>query len=376
MNWSIHLIRVRGIEIKIHLTFALILIWAAYTWGFGSGQGLDGAVFGVIATLLLFAGITLHELGHSVQAMREGYRVREILLLPIGGVAQIDLPPGKPAAELRIAVAGPVVSLALAAFFYGALLLVGPAVGGVPAEIGLFPTTLTATALLGYLAVANLMLGLFNLLPAFPMDGGRIFRALLALRLPYNRATAIAATLGQGFAWVFALAGILTGNIVLILVGLFIWMGAGNEAAIVDAHSTLRDLRVADAMSRQPLVLSPADRLAKAVELTLSNFQADFPVVAPQSERTVGLLTREDILQGLRNRGLLGSVGGAMRPTYLTVHAADPLHETQLRLLSSPGRCAVVVDEANRLVGLLTLADVSEALVMLAATGTSAREAA
>lgn len=376
MNWSINLMRVKGIKIKVHLTFALILVWAAYAWGFSTGQGLSGAAFGIVATLLLFVGITLHELGHSVQAMREGYRVREILLLPIGGVAQIDLPPGKPAPELRIALAGPIVSLALAVFFYGVLLVINATAGGGPIELALLPTALTATALVGYLALANLMLGLFNLLPAFPMDGGRIFRALLALRLPYERATSVAASFGQGFAWIFALAGVLSGNIFLILVGVFIWMGAGSEAALAQARSTLQDLRVRTAMSRQPLVLNPSDRLAKAVELTLSTFQSDFPVVASESERVIGLLTSSDLLHGLRDRGLQGSIGGAMRSSYVAARPDDSLHDTQLRLLAGSGRCAVVLDDTGRLVGLLTTADVNEALLMLAASGTPARQAA
>jgi Zn-dependent protease/predicted transcriptional regulator len=366
MGWSIRIFRVKGIDVKVHLTFVFILIWVAISWGTADNGGIRDAAFGVVATLFLFGCITLHELAHSIVALRFGVRVHDIILLPIGGVSQIEEMPDKPAEELQIAAAGPLVSFALAAVFYVLTLLIG----GASASFDLSLATVSTTwpGLFAYLAAANLLLGLFNILPAFPMDGGRILRALLALRLDYARATAIASTLGQTLAIALGLAGFITGNFLMILVAIFVWLGAGQESGDVQTRGVLGDTRVEQAMTREPLSLAPSDSLDRAVDLTLSTEQSDFPVVDPTSQRVVGLLTRDDLLRGLRQNGENARVDQAMRSTFVAATPDDRLYPIAHRLLAEQGGgVAPVVDATGRLVGLLTTADVNEALLLLGA---------
>jgi Zn-dependent protease/CBS domain-containing protein len=368
VNWSFKLLRVKGIDVRVHVTFALILVWAAIVWSSGGG-GLSGALFGVVAMLLLFACITLHELGHSLQAMRYGIAVREILLLPIGGVSQIEKMPEKPGQELLIALVGPVVSLGLAAVFYLAALGLGVDPASGLDVIGRNPSW---SGLLAYLALANLFLALFNLLPALPMDGGRILRALLAMRLDYRRATAIAAGIGQAFALGAGLVGFVSGNLLLVLIAIFVWFGAGQEAGQAEERTTLSGLRVGQAMTRKLQTVLATDPLATAVDLTLSSFQGDFPVLDPASGRVVGLLTRRDLVHGLHTGGADTPIGQVMRTTYVTARSDDPLFETQRRMATGSGESVVVIDGDGALVGLLTPMDLNEAIWLLAANRSAA----
>ena len=257
MNWSIPLLRVRGIQIKVHATFALVLVWAAYYWGFGTDAGLHGALFGVVATLLLFLCVTLHEFGHAFQAQRYGIAVQDITLLPIGGVARLEVPPGNPRQELRISVAGPAVSVAIAAV----LVLVGVVLR---ATSLMTPSNLVDAmrgsrwdGLLPYLTLANLSLVVFNVLPAFPLDGGRILRALLALRTDYRRATRIAVAVGQGLAFLFGLVGFATGDYFLIAIAIFVWFGASAEGKHVAAEDVLGQAPVGQATILRPQAIEP-----------------------------------------------------------------------------------------------------------------------
>lgn len=369
MSWSVWIFRVRGIDVKVHLTFLLILVWAAFVWSSDSGAGLRGALYGVVAMLLLFGCVTLHELAHSLQAVAYGIRVREILLLPIGGVSQIEDMPEKPGQELRIALAGPLVSFGLALAFYLLSGLLQTQKAANPAL--LFTTTdVSWLSLPAYLSVANLLLGLFNLVPAFPMDGGRILRALLAMRLDYRQATRVASAIGQGLALVFGLIGIAVGNLLLVLVAIFVWIGAGEEGGMVAVRGVLRQVTVARAMTREPRVLYPHSLLDDAVTLTLTTLQSDFPVIDDRSGAVVGLLTREDLVKGLQEHGRDGVVAKAMHTKVLTITPDVPLIEAQRRLATAKLTSVPVVDGGNVLVGLLTATDIGEALVLLSATGT------
>jgi stage IV sporulation protein FB len=196
MSWSFKLFRIRSIDVKVHLTFVFILVWAAYRWGTSTGQGWLGALFGVVVTLLLFAAVTLHELGHSFQALKYGVRVRGITLLPVGGMAEMEDIPQKPVQELRIALAGPLVNFTIFALLVGLSLILQAKALLTPGELREALGQASWAGMLAYLTAANLLLGLFNLIPAFPMDGGRVLRALLALRLDYRRATKIAVRVG------------------------------------------------------------------------------------------------------------------------------------------------------------------------------------
>lgn len=368
MSWSIKLFRVKGIDVKVHLTFVLILIWAAYRWSGSTGQGWLGALFGVVATLLLFTSVILHEFGHSLQALKFGIPVRDITLLPIGGVAQIEEMPEQPGQELRIALSGPVVNFAIAAVLIGiGLLLQARAVVTMPELVASLGSA-SWGGMLSYLTMANLLLGLFNLIPAYPMDGGRVLRALLALKLDYSRATSIAVSIGQGLALLAGLYGFMSGSYTLILIAIFVWMGAGQEGKQVEVKSVLRQMTVGQAMTRRPAILSAGDTLARAAELTLTTAQADFPVLDALDGRLVGLLTAQDLLRGLKSDGEAGSVDQVMHTTFATAAADEPLFQVQQRMEAESLRALPVVDDGERLAGLLTLEDVNEAYRLLSAS--------
>jgi Zn-dependent protease len=238
MGWSFRLARIAGIDLKVHITFFLILAFGAVVWG--APFGLSGALFGVLLMALLFACVALHELGHALMAKRLGIGVREILLLPIGGVALLTRSPSKPLHELLIAAAGPAVNVLIVAALLPALIALGLG-GGMPAtglafgpgEPGLF------TALF-WLAQANVFLVLFNLIPAFPLDGGRILRALLWMATDAARATRIAAGVGQVFAVAMGLFALFSFDLLLLAAAAFIFLGAGAERGQVQVQSALR----------------------------------------------------------------------------------------------------------------------------------------
>ena len=233
MGQSIKLFSVRGIDIRMHITFPLILIWSALQFGLISRGGYEGAIFGVVATLLLFVVVVLHELGHSVAAQYYGIEVEQIVLLPIGGVAQLTRMPEKPIQEFVIAIAGPAVNFALAILF-GLIALLA----GISLSLDRLPSLLlgldrmSLLALFGYVFSSNLLRAIFNLIPAFPMDGGRVLRALLATRMAYARATTAAVGIGQALAFLMGIYGFIQGNFFWVLIALFIYSGAGQERRI------------------------------------------------------------------------------------------------------------------------------------------------
>lgn len=365
MSWSIKLFKVKGIDIKIHLTFFLILIWAAFRWSGSTGAGLQGALFGVVATLLLFAAVTLHELGHSFQALKFGVKVKDITLMPLGGLAQMEEIPENSKQELRIAIAGPLVNFAIAALLVavGAILQTQSVIS--LSELSASLGQASWSGLLAYLTMANLMLGLFNLIPAFPMDGGRVLRALLARRMDYAQATKIAASVGQGLALLFGLWGFMSGNYTLVLIAIFIWMGAGQESKDVQVKDTLRDIKVRQALTLNPQTLQANDPLAKALELTLSTAQSDFPVLEWGTNQVVGFLSEPDLLRGLKEQDEHMPVREAMRTTYPVAAPDEPLYLALERMRHSRAHAMPVVDPGHQLMGLLTAVDVNEAYRLL-----------
>lgn len=358
MESGIPLFKVRGIQVRMHITFPLILIWGAIQFGFLARRGLTGAVFGVVVTLILFAIVVLHELGHSVAAQSYGVPVEQIVLLPIGGVAQLGRIPENPMQEFVIAIAGPLVNFALA----GLLALIG-AISGL--EVGLAGLrsildqlgSANLNAVFGYVFVSNLFLGLFNLLPAFPMDGGRILRALLASRMDYARATALAVTVGQAMAWLLGLWGFLGGGFFLIVVAIFIYTGAGQEGRMVQVRSVLRNLTVRQAYSKQVKSLSPQSTLRDAIEITLSSFQSDFPVC--EDESLIGVLTHTQLVEALNRSGPDQPVAEVMRTDLAPVSPDESLFLAQQRLTEEAVDALPVV-ERGEFLGLVTARDVSE----------------
>lgn len=365
MSWSIKLLRVKGIDIKVHLTFVLILVWAAYRWGVGLGTGMTGAVFGIVVTLLLFVCVTLHELAHSLTAMRYGVTVRDITLLPIGGLAQMEKIPEKPDQELKMSLAGPLTNVAIAIVLVAICLPFGIRSTVGVGELYQMLGTVGWHGLMAYLVMTNLALGLFNLAPAFPMDGGRVLRAFLAMRMDYSKATAIAVAVGQGLAWLLGLYGVMGGSWTLAIIAVFIYMGAGQEGRMVEVKSVLGEIRVRQAMTRQLQALSPQAPLSQAVGITLQTFQTDFPVV--EGGRLVGLLTESDLVSALQTHGAGVPLSQVMRTEFPTAAPDEPLFDAQQRMSMARLRAMPVMAE-GKLAGLLTAQDINEAYRLLSAS--------
>jgi len=362
---GIKLFTVRGIEVKMHMTFPLILVWAAVQFGFLNQRGFSpsGAAFGIVITLLLFLCVVIHELSHSLTAVRMGFPVRDIVLLPLGGVAQMERMPERPSQEFLMAIAGPLSNLIIAGLLAVAGSLLSPvSIGRGLAKLFLNPTSLGWKDMLPYLIVTNVGLALFNLLPAFPMDGGRVLRALLATAMPHTRATALAVSVGQGLAWLLGLAGLLTTNFVLILIAVFVYAGATQEGRMTQVKGVLRGLRVRQAFARHAQVLSPDDPISHAADLVLESFQSDFPIC--DGERIVGLLTYTDMIRGLKQHQPETPVREVMRTQFPAVGLNDELYEVH-RQMTEAGLDAVPVIDKGFFLGLVTRRDVSEVYQLL-----------
>jgi Zn-dependent protease len=356
---GVKIFTVQGIEVKVHVTFPLILIWAAVQFGYlnESTFSLSGAVFGAVITLLLFVCVVIHELAHSLTATRMGFPVRDIVLLPLGGVSQIERMPEGPAQEFLLAIAGPVSNVIIAGVLTGLGLLVGADI-----NLRIDLVSLGWKDALSYLIATNLGLAAFNLIPAFPMDGGRVLRALLATVMPYARATALAARIGQSLSWGLGLIGLLTSNLLWLLVAVFIYSGATQEGRMAQIRSVLQDLRVRQAFSRDALFLSPDDPVSRAADLTLESFQADFPVC--DAGRLVGLLTHTDVIRALKQRQPETRVQTVMRTEFPILGLADGLFEAH-RQMTKVGLDALPVMDGEQFLGLLTRRDVSEVYQLL-----------
>lgn len=350
-RWAFRLAEIAGIGVYVHVTFLMLVAWVAIT-ELANGRGVRAMANGVALILAVFGIVILHELGHALTAKRFGIRTRDITLLPIGGVARLERMPEKPSQELLVALAGPAVNVVLAAVLFVVLLLRGSFVAPWAEHSG--------GNILDKLFWINVSLALFNLLPAFPMDGGRALRAALALRLDYVRATEIAARLGQGMALLFGAFGLFH-NPMLLFIALFVWMGAQQEASMVGFKRALAGVPIGSAMITEFRTLAPDDRLGRAAELVVAGFQQDFPVV--DAGRVVGVLTRRDIVRGLSEAGPLSPVGLAMQPEFTTADPAEML-ESVLPRLQSRGATSVVVVRAGEVLGMLTTESIGEFVVM------------
>ena len=354
MKWSWSIGRIAGIDVRVHATFLLLLGLLAWLSWAASGT-VQAVVGGLLFILAIFGSVLAHEFGHALAARRYGITTRDITLLPIGGVARLERMPERPLQELWVALAGPLVNVGLAAALGVWLVLTGAAGG-------------TAGGLLqgGFaerLLWANLWLVGFNLVPAFPMDGGRVLRALLALRLDPLRATRIAARVGQGAALAFGAVGLFTSPM-LILIAVFVWFGAAQEAAQAEAKSVLDGVTVRHAMSTDFRALHPLDRLGSAAALRLAGAQRDFPVVV--DGRPVGVLDRGDLLAGLQTHGRGGLVADAMEREFPAASPDEPLEQALARLQARRHHVLAVVEQ-DRLVGWLALDRLGEFVMLRAA---------
>jgi Zn-dependent protease/CBS domain-containing protein len=358
MGWSFRIARIFGIEVRIHVTFLLLLAFFAYQ-GYAQGRTLGAALVSVGFILLLFVCVLLHEFGHALAAARYGIKTPDITLLPIGGVARLQRMPDKPLQELVVAIAGPLVNVVIA----GSLLL-----GlGLRAGLGrMADIENPAIAPLQTLAVVNIWLVLFNLIPAFPMDGGRMLRALLATRMNYARATRIAATVGQVLAFGFGIWGVTGGGPMLLLIAVFIYFGAAQEAAAAQMRDLARSVPVSDAMITRFSTLAPDDALASAVEALLRTNQHEFPII-DSSGQVAGILTRDDMIRALRSEGPNVPIASVMRRDVLSV-PADVSFDRAFQLMNEATVPAVLVrDRAGRVVGVITPENVGEMMMVQAA---------
>ncbi|WP_157016567.1 site-2 protease family protein [Mesorhizobium xinjiangense] len=358
MQWSFPIGRVAGSEVRIHLTFFLLLLWIGIVH-FQAG-GAAAATDGIVFVIAVFACVVLHELGHAIAARRYGIKTPRITLLPIGGVAELERMPEKPSEEIVVALAGPLVNVVIAAVL---LLFLG----------GRFdPDTLAsmenpATGFAARLAAVNIVLVLFNLIPAFPMDGGRVLRALLAMRYPRVRATEIAGTIGQIAAFAFGFLGLVGGNPLLIFVAIFVYLAANAETQATGLRDAARAVKVRDAMITSYESLRPNARLADAADALLRTTQHEFPVT-DGGRHLRGVLTRAALVEGLREHGADKPVIEMMvrdipkvRDTAWLTAAIDAMQEGRVPAVA-------VVGADDRMVGYVTFENISE-LMMLRAAG-------
>ena len=347
MSWSWRIATVAGIPIYLHGTF-LLLIAIILGTDWLRERSLAAAGAGVLFLLAVFGTVVLHELGHALMARRYGIRTRDITLLPIGGLARLERMPEVPRQELWVALAGPAVNVVIAAVTYVVMMA-----GQLTPPDSLL--SLPAGAMGRFLEI-NIWLAAFNMIPAFPMDGGRVVRALLAERFDYVRATRIAASLGQGLAFVFALIGFFY-NPVLLFIAFFVWMGASSEAMATETRSTLAGVPLTHAMITDFKALGASEPLARAVELVLAGSQRDFPVV--EGDRIAGVLTRDALMGALAQSGPSVQIGDVMDRHFETADAAEMLEPVFQRLEAC--RCQVLpVLRGGRLVGILTPDNVAE----------------
>jgi Zn-dependent protease/CBS domain-containing protein len=359
MKWQWKLARIAGIDVFMHITFLIIIGWVAYSsW---TEQRTWAAVLsGVFFILLLFAFVVMHEYGHALTARKYGIKTRDITLYPIGGVARLERMPEKPIEELWVALAGPAVNVVIAAVLFGYLILTRT-------FQPLTSLSISTGSFIERLMVVNLWLVGFNLIPAFPMDGGRVLRALLGLRLEYVQATQIAASVGQGFAFLFGFIGLFS-NPFLVFIALFVWMGAAQEASMAQMKYSLSGIPVTRAMLTDFATLTPRDTLTRVVGLILAGSQHDFPVV--QDEHVIGILDRDTFMKALSERGGSTPVVEVMRRDVTEIDSHEMV-EAALRRLQENGSKTLPVTHNGQLVGLVTSENITEYLMIRSALKTT-----
>jgi len=342
---------VGGIPIRIHVTFLLLMAFLGFQYFGNRGQSLSGLL--LIASL--FFCVILHELGHALVARRYGIHTLSITLYPIGGVAALEEMP-RPRQELWIALAGPLVNVVIAALLWVYLRLTHPAA---PVSLFIEPGHSYAANLM----TANILLAAFNMLPAFPMDGGRVLRAIIARFTDETTATTVAARIGQFMAVIFALFGLATGQFITLLIAIFIWFGAGQEAAFFQTRALLIGHRVREAMLREFHTLPVGSTLREAANLLLASSQQDFPIV--NGADIVGVLSRSALLQGMASEGPETYVASVMDREFASARPDDALDALLMRPLAGP---ILVLNDGRptdtSLVGMVTQENLIEFLTL------------
>jgi Zn-dependent protease/CBS domain-containing protein len=349
VKWSLRIARVAGIGIYLHWTFLLLLAWIA-SIHIANRHEIGAIVHGLGFVIAIFTCVVLHELGHALAARRYGIPTRDITLLPIGGLARLERMPDDPKQELVVAMAGPAVNLVIAAILLAMLVAVG--------EVDdLASTEIVERSFLSKLMAVNVILVVFNLLPAFPMDGGRVLRAILAMRMPRVQATNIAASVGQMMAFFFGIMGFASGNWILMFIAVFVYLGAQAESHAAEMRMIFSSVVVRDVMTTRFETLLPDDTLEQAAHELLAGHQHDFPVV--DGGKVVGMLRRSDLFKAMKSDFPQGHVRDIMSSECPQVEALDSLDQV-VSLMQEKRLQSLPVLFQGQLVGLLTSENVGE----------------
>jgi Zn-dependent protease len=356
MKWQWKLGRFAGIDVYVHATFLLLIGWVGYSHWLENrdwGEVLSGVLF----ILALFLCVVLHEYGHALTARKYGIKTRDITLYPIGGVARLERLPDKPIEELWVALMGPAVNVVIAAILFIYLTVTN-------SLVPLSNLSVASGSFIERLMLVNISLVLFNLIPAFPMDGGRVLRALLAMRMEYVRATQVAANIGQGLAFVLGFIGLFN-NTFLLFIAFFVWIGASQEASMVQMRNSLSGIPVTRAMMTDFKTLSPRDNLSQVVALILSGSQHDFPVVDANG-RVAGVLDRDSFMRALTQHGQSAPVMDFIRRDLPEVDSFEMIEMVLTRLQES-GSKTLPVTHSGQLVGMITAENITEYLMIRSA---------
>lgn len=359
-KWALYIGKFSGIKVYIHSTFLILIGWIFFMYAQKGHDWLAG-LWGVAFILALFACVVLHEFGHALTAKRYNIKTRDITIYPIGGIASLERLPEKPGQELLVAFAGPAVNIVIAFLLW----IYMRSTGTMPS----FETLKSAAyqqnpPFVFNLFATNIALVVFNLIPAFPMDGGRVLRALLAFKMNRSKATRIAATIGQVLAGVFVFVGIFY-NIWLVFIGVFIYFGAGAESAYETTRSLLSGFRVEDVLIKKFTALSPDDSLDKAVHVLLEGYEQDFLVT--MNEEVIGILTRKRLIYGLSALGKSAPIANVMQKDFLTLSPEMNLQDIYMKMLTNAYNVCPV-KQNGKLIGIIDKENVSELMLVQQAT--------
>lgn len=369
-SWSIPVGRLFGVEVRVHLWFFFLLV---FVWGTQANtQDPTTVLRGLGLVGIIFGSVILHELGHALAMRGSGIPVKNIVLLPIGGITMLDEAQAMPdplnawKQDVRIAVAGPLVSFTVAGISALILLIAAPGISWTAR-----PLTPDLNALLRSIVLVNFYLALFNLLPAYPLDGGRVLRAFFCRQMDMVQATQRAVRIGHVFSTLFMMVGILTTNWWLVMVGFFLWFGAQLEERSAVFQSVLRSVRLEEVMLTDFATLSPADTLEDALEKAVHTLQDDFPVV--RGSDMVGVISRQKILEALRAEGN-GYVQAVMNRIFEVAAKQESL-ASAFRKLSARNLSIIPVVDEQHLIGIVTLQNLMHSMALLAESRKLRREA-
>ncbi len=363
MGTSLTLFRLFDIDVRVHWSFVLILVYGAINYGGDGSNQLVGILFGILTIVLLFVCVTLHEFGHALVAQYYKIRVPHITLLPIGGVASLEKMPEKPSQEFFIAIAGPLVNFAISLILLPVISTMfadrfGDSAITVPAVLSQLRQQ-SVLGIVAYLFATNILLAIFNLLPAFPMDGGRILRALLALFLPYVQATNIAVLIGRIVAALLFLFGIVSASILTMLVAFFVYSGGGSERRAVVSRSVLGQFRARDLLTEEPAPIYTSETLARPAQIMQSDVRSDLPVF-DLGQKFVGVLTREQVIEGLKSEGGSGRVVEFMTKVEdVPICKPDQNLADVWEAMAHAGQRVTTVMDGETLLGIISAEDIN-----------------